>query len=203
MRKEKKFRKIIIKDPRLRRLRGFLRYILYEAYMKESKRLHKKMNELMDQGKEWTHLYRESKELGISFKRSTIYCNLCFSIAGDRVYIPEYHCWRCINCYENKLPKAVHREWTPFIPFGKEQLSEYFRRLAKGLGRYYQEKVIEITPGPYGDSRVILTEMGVSPEDQEKFLKSLEEFGGFNDGEILMNARRDLERWFQTRAQEV
>ena len=191
MRKKKKFRKVIIKDPRLRRLRGFLRNILYEAYMEERKRLRSKKDKLRSQGKDWSDIYRKSTELGYAFNYSIIRCGYCRSKGGNRVYIPEYHRWHCLNCYENKLPKAVHREWEPFIPFGRERLAEYFQRLAIGLGRYYQDKDIEVTPGPCGDSRIILTKMGVSPEDQEKFLKSLEEFGGFNDGEILMNARED------------
>ncbi|MGV9197477.1 MAG: hypothetical protein ACOC44_15855 [Promethearchaeia archaeon] len=178
------YRRIVLKDPRLRNLRLFLREVITQAYFAKKDQLWEKIDKFREENKdkEYREVNDEYKQLGHAYSDSIIDCEFCQQNTGDRIYVPYRHKWYCLNCYENDLPKYFRQDWKPFYPFGKQGVFEFYRRLK----RFFRSSRIH-KPGVFGDTRWVLMKMGVPKPDQRKFIKTLKEYGGHNDGEILMN----------------
>ena len=182
--RRKKYLEITIKDPRLQKIRRNLRLILQAAYNAKYQKLSEEIEKhrKIDKREVYFKRYDKFRDLGYSYNRSILKCGMCKTIKGDRIFVFIGNKWYCFKCYENHLPKSFLKNWQPFYPFKKEGILEFYNRLQNWFksGRPHAE-------GYFGDTRQILTEMGASKKDQNRFLATLKEYGGFNDGEILMN----------------
>lgn len=101
----KKKKTIIIKDPRLRKIRDNLRVVLNLA-------VHKKLSELFDLMKQidrstdegrdqYFALMHQRDSLKIAEEDSTIQCGACnFGIHRDVRFNPFDKAWYCIDCYD-------------------------------------------------------------------------------------------------------
>ena len=199
MRKKKT---IVIRDPRLRKLRKELRNVIRLSVNKEFDRLIEESDEI----------YYEVDELGnrrslafvpevelqaraIIERKNAIYsayshpilqCPLCKAIDKDMAYNPEHKRWYCVDCYagvewhQNRRDQLLRE-----LVLSKEQIAEFLIGLAE----------IESDPlsnDRHSCARKVLTKMHIPKEEQDKFLELCEEYDGYNDAEILLNATPHL-----------
>jgi hypothetical protein len=186
----KKHRRIIIKNPNLKNLRNNLRKILGEAQLE-------KYSELVNQKREIRRKLRkqddnhsalkekkrdiESKKQKLRriFDKSICFCDGCSSMDKDMVYSVKAGEWFCVDCYDENLPKTFRDDWEPKYPLNKLQVMEFLQKLKKVHTQCQTNLDL---------SKQILTEMGISKQDQKTFLNTLYEYGGHCDCEIIMNA---------------
>ena len=117
MRKKEK-RLIILKDPRLRKIRTELRNLLFYAFEVHHSRYFEEMK-LIDQDtslsfaekkKKTQKTYQESEKLMQSFGRSVVHCSLCGRRDLDLIYNPVLNAWYCEACYtfNQKCQNELH-----------------------------------------------------------------------------------------------
>ncbi len=186
----KKHRKIIIKNPSLKKIRNNFRKIIQKAKSDEINNIIKKQRELLNQMKKEGKLIPELEEkskilesrkqtLNRVFNESICICPICREIDKDMVYATRSKAWYCIDCYETKLPKRLQEKWEPKYPLTKEQVLEFLDEL---------KKVIEQCQTNLDLSKEILSGMDISKNDQKIFLETLYHYGGHCDCEIMLNA---------------
>lgn len=98
----KKKKSIIIKNPRLQKLRYNLRMVIIkEAHIRKSM-LRKKWKEYWEMGnlERAQDFANEEQEISRSINSSICICHVCGSAKKDMVYNPELKTWFCIDCYE-------------------------------------------------------------------------------------------------------
>ena len=106
----KKKKTIIIKNPRLQKLRYNLRMIIIkEAHMRKSM-LRKKWKEYWEMGdRERAQDFAiEKQEISRSINNSICICHVCGSTKKNMVYNPELKTWFCIECYG--INKSFYRK---------------------------------------------------------------------------------------------
>ena len=109
----KKKRSIVIKDPKLRRIRNNLREILIGTVQSREIRLRSEINAISRDSER--HLRRDltpsesvelqklkdmKSEINELTDKSICYCNGCKQINKDMAYNPTLEEWYCVECYE-------------------------------------------------------------------------------------------------------
>ena len=116
----KKYRKIIIRNPKLRNFRNNLRYIINKAYSDTVIEINKEQMEIVDNLTEkkiknskleerMKYLETRRIELKVFYDRSICICNTCRKIDQDMVYVIHtmlLPAWYCIDCYEKMKRKT-------------------------------------------------------------------------------------------------
>ena len=112
----KKYRKVSIRDPRLRAARKFLREIIiietwwtYRDLESGKSNVSKSRMELLDKGeipedsmtiyeRNYLKAKDEQERLRDSLRRSIVECFDCYKIDQDMVYLPDLGAWYCESC---------------------------------------------------------------------------------------------------------
>ena len=106
----KRARTIIIRDPKLRKIRDNLRKILILESVARVKELSDRRREIRfdkngefrsltaEEGKEVNRLFREYSNYSTYRKNSICFCELCLSTDKDMSYIPRFRRWFCVDC---------------------------------------------------------------------------------------------------------
>lgn len=120
-------RAIIIKDPRLQRIRNNLRNLIIQTYHKEFKKLFDKMEKIerdntgkyrsvddMTPGEKdrFRSLQEQENQLSNALDRSILICVACGKGERDMVYNKAYNAWYCTECYGMESSVAQRRART-------------------------------------------------------------------------------------------
>ena len=150
MMKSKKIHKIVLKNPRLRRIRNNLRIMLKLAIEKELNRLDQLKglyvfkNKLTNsQKKRRSQIWGEWNRLYHRYQRSTLVCGMgaaCTALDEaikhgfnpqdrptdlDLVWVPWLRNWYCVDCFEDaKLGEMTHEDFDD--PVTREWVKEEF-----------------------------------------------------------------------------
>lgn len=119
----KKKRTIIIKDPRLRKIRNNLRSLILEAIKSIQHRLLDEIEVIENTNGYFNFdnadLIERNKELGTQkqlldrqVNASIIFCPVCFKSDRDMTYNPVRETWFCTECY-TKLQRGFTEEGNP------------------------------------------------------------------------------------------
>ena len=92
----KRHRAIIIKDPRLQKIRDNLRALIIHESVSRRKNLY-------EEGR-----FKEEILLDRSVNKSICRCSSCRKINRDRVYNPSLNMWFCVECY--RLSQDTYKE---------------------------------------------------------------------------------------------
>jgi hypothetical protein len=88
----KKKKTIVIKNPKLRKARNNLRYIISEAVIS-------KWVELDQNGEKIRSLADKRDKLDTAWKKSICVCPVCGSRTSDMTFNPYDKYWYCVKCY--------------------------------------------------------------------------------------------------------
>jgi len=184
----KKERAIIIKDPRLQKIRNELRTLL--KLWKEDKInfLRAEASKYSERGDDQKSrsIQRKISDLDLLDIRSICTCLHCGCSDKDMIYIPKMKQWLCIECnservYYEKLRDELRTD------MNMEDIREFLDRLMGdegiGLTRFGSRC------HGYTYSKKILDKMGIDKETQDKFFELCKYYGGYCDCEILFNAK--------------
>ena len=106
----KRARTIIIRDPKLRKIRNNLRKILLLESVARIKELSAREREISldkdgklrslttEELREASRLFRESSNYSTYRKNSICFCELCLSTDKDMSYVPRFRRWFCVDC---------------------------------------------------------------------------------------------------------
>ena len=132
-----KKRCVVIKDPKLRRIRNNLREILIKAYQNTDIKLTSeidaisrdsegrlRMNRTPSENAELQKLKDMRSQINELTDKSICYCRACKQINKDMAYNPTLEEWYCVECYEE------------FRDYYYQQKIE--KQKAKFLGDYYE-----------------------------------------------------------------
>jgi len=105
--KVKKKRIVILKNPRLRKIRTELRNLLCEAFSQKYSGYFDQIDiirsnqnlSIADKERMCKKYYRESQKLKSAFLRSSTGCRVCGKRDVDLVYNPVLNTWFCEDCY--------------------------------------------------------------------------------------------------------
>ncbi len=186
----KKERAIIIKNPRLRRIRNELRNILQLWIDDIWSSLTEQIEKHNWDDDRSTIILRNRSELCLFEELSICLCLHCGHRDKDMIYRPDMRQWLCIECnseivYYDKLRNELQ--------MNKSEIEEFFNRLKGGEGigiTRLTRSGIKCGGDSYPLSRAILTKMGISPEIQDQFLRFCRYYGGHCDCEIWLNSAR-------------
>ncbi len=187
----KKERAIIIKDPRLRRVRNEFR-ILLKLWTS------KVISDLLDKSIVYIENHEDGKlrenhnkisELKLNLELSICYCRSCGRNTLDMVYVPSMNQWICVECNSKRLYFAELREEI-LTEMTTMDIEDFLERLSGGEGVALSRFGSKCNG--YEDSRRILDEMGIIKDIQDKFLELCGYYGGYCDCEILLNAAREF-----------
>ena len=179
----RKKRSIIIRSPRLRRVRNELRniLILWTSDVRIT---------INQEDKEYTSEARKKlSDLSLMVELSICYCRYCGRSDQDMIYIPNMKEWICLECnseaeHFKKLKDEIREDMTSLI------ISEFLDKLAEESGIGLSREGSRCNG--YKLSRLILGQMGITKVVQDKFLELSHYYGGHCDCEILLNAQSKL-----------
>ncbi|KKM73084.1 hypothetical protein LCGC14_1414030 [marine sediment metagenome] len=199
----KKERAIIIKDPRLRRIRNEFRNLLQSWTSKVR-------SDLQDKAFVYIENHEDDKlreinikvsNLDIMEEKSIILCPDCGRRDQDMVYVPTIpstnewnvpnpyatytHEWICMDCNSKRVHIADLREEI-LTGMTMMDIEEFLDRLSGGEGVGLSRSGWKCNG--YEESERILFEMGIEKDTQGKFLELCGHYGGYCDCEILLNA---------------
>ncbi|NVM17913.1 MAG: hypothetical protein HWN80_09365 [Candidatus Lokiarchaeota archaeon] len=179
----KKERAIIIKNPRLIRIRNELRMLL-KLWVSDV------MNSLLqkDRFENGPKFQKEISKLSLMDKLSICTCLHCGNSDKDMIYRPDMKQWLCIDCNSELVYFAKLRME---LQMDASVLDEFFQRLSseEGVGiRNIRHSNIRCGGQSYPLSKEILSRMGVEQGVQDQFLKLCQHYGGHCDCEIVLNA---------------
>ncbi len=190
----KKERTIIIRDPKLQKIRNGLRTILnlWKSDIKSS--LRAKSSEFSEEGNfiKSREIQKKISELNLQYQLSICVCLHCGHSDKDMIFVPEMRQWLCVDCNSERV---YFNNLRSNLKISNWQLGEFFERLMgeEGIGLTRSGAKCN----GYAASERILNEMGVSKEKQEQFYELCEYYGGYCDCEIIFNAKpRFLEEDF-------
>lgn len=127
---------IIIKDPKLQKIRNNLRDILISAYHVQWKEIHDKWRSYFfnsdgsriniddlspSELKEFRRLQEKENELSKSLDKSILVCIACGKGHRDMVYNKPYKAWYCTECYGMERSYAQERAKSKAKPKGHEE----------------------------------------------------------------------------------
>ena len=173
----KKERAIIIKNPRLKRIRNELR-VLLKLWVSDVRISLSKRNSPQ----------KEIAKLTSMEGLSICSCLHCGNSDKDMIYRPDMKQWLCIECNSEFIYIAKLRAE---LQMDTGVLNEFFQRLSseEGVGiRNIRRSGMRCGGHSYPLSKEILSGMGVKQEVQDQFLKLCQHYGGHCDCEIILNA---------------
>ena len=195
----KKERAIIIKGPRLRKVRNEIRAIL-RLWICD---IRKPLNDIFlaeensDKSKD---IHYKISNLDLMEQNSIILCPSCGRRDQDMVYVPTIpstnewdvpnpytiyaHEWICIECNA----KRVYFAGLKGELIAVMDIQEFFDKLSSGVGLSRSSW----NCNGYEETERILFEMGINKENQDKFLELCGYYSGYCDCEILLNTARFL-----------
>ncbi|KKK44897.1 hypothetical protein LCGC14_0668860 [marine sediment metagenome] len=180
----KKERTIIIRDPKLKKIRNGLRTILglWRSDIACS---------LLDQASQNTmdkersrDIQKKISELNLQYQLSICVCLHCGHSDKDMIFVPEWKQWLCIEC---NTERVYFEDLRANLPISNEKIEEFFDKLGSDDGIGLSRRGSKCNG--YTASRKILNEMGVIEETQGKFFELSEYYGGYCDCEIILNAK--------------
>lgn len=188
----KKERAIIIKNPKLQKIRNELRTLLNlwksdicSSLMKQAS------HHTMD--KERSREFQEKiSKIRLQYKLSICVCLHCGNSDRDMIFVPKMRQWLCIECHSERV---YYEKLRTELEMDTDELIEFFERLTgeEGIGLTRRRSRCD----GYAASQQILDKMGVEKEVQEQFFELCKYYGGFCDCEIILNAKaRFLEQDF-------
>jgi len=173
----KKERAIIIKNPRLKRIRNELR-VLLKLWVSDVRISLRETNAPQ----------KEISKLTSMEGLSICTCLHCGNSDKDMIYRPDMRQWLCIDCNSELVYFARLRTE---LQMDASTINEFFQRLngEEGVGlRNIKSSGIKCGGQSYPLSKTILNQMGVKQEVQDQFLKLCQHYGGHCDCEIVLNA---------------
>jgi len=184
----KKERAIIIKNPRLRKIRNEYRTILKLWIGDIWSSLNEQQEKLEWDDGQYTIIQKELSKLYLFEKLSICLCLHCGRRDEDMIFRPDMKQWLCIECnnefvYYDKLRMELQ--------MSSGEIYEFFNRLRgdEGVGmRRLPRSGIKCGGDSYPLSKVILNQMGIKKEVQDQFLQLCYYYGGHCDCEIIFNA---------------
>jgi hypothetical protein len=129
-------RAIVIKNPRLQKIRNNLRDIILEAVLAKSKRIRNQMQNLKknpdgtgrsirdfspDELVKFRTLQEEQSDLRMLSQRSICMCIACGKGERDMVYNKPYDAWYCTECYDLHRTHAKELAEKKKQPQGREE----------------------------------------------------------------------------------
>ncbi len=187
----KKERAIIIKDPRLQKIRNELRTLLKLWKEDIVNSLRVKASEYSEGGDDQKSrdTRRKISELDLLLKLSICTCLHCGHSDKDMIYIPKMKQWLCIECnservYFEKLRSELRTD------MNMDDIREFLDRLMgdEGIGlTRFGSRCHGFTY-----SKRILDKMGIDKGIQDKFFELCKYYGGYCDCEIIFNAKPQL-----------
>jgi len=179
MRKEKT---IIIRSPRLRKIRNEFR-VLLKLWVSDV------MTSLLqkDRFENGPKFQKEISKLSLMDKLSICSCLRCGYSDKDMIYRPDMKQWLCIECNSELVYFAKLRTE---LQMNTSVIDEFFRRLSseEGVGiRNIKHSSIRCGGESYPLSKEILSRMGVKQEVQDQFLELCQHYRGHCDCEIVLN----------------
>lgn len=121
-------RAIIIKDPRLQKIRNNLRGVIIQAYHAQWKEIHDKWRAYFFNSdgsrrdiddlspvelRQFRELQEQENNLSNSLDRSILICVACGKADRDMVYNKAYNAWYCTECYGLERTTAQERARVP------------------------------------------------------------------------------------------
>lgn len=180
----KRQRTIIIKNPRLRKIRDELRALL-NCWLDEKIRTLQDTFWNFSKKGDSDDIRREIENLQLLRLKSIIYCPFCGGLDKDMIYMPHINQWICIDCNSERI---YFSSLSSELNMSKEKIKEFLVRLEKDIKIDHSGSKCN----GYRNSKKILIEMNISEETQKKLYKLLYYYGGHCDCEILFNARARL-----------
>lgn len=95
----KRKKTIVIKNPKLKKVRDNLRYVLSEALIAETGKLVREKAKTDINDKNRPLLADKRDKLDTAWKKSICVCPLCGSRTSDMTYNPYDNYWYCVKCY--------------------------------------------------------------------------------------------------------
>jgi len=168
---------VIIKDPRLRKIRNGLRKIYFYHYLPTASRY---------SGEKPTDKKAiMTKENSKIFNNSICNCRSCFRMDRDMIYNKHEGRWYCLDCYYSiKARNTDPADW----PLSRKEIRIFLRELAGPEGCQYNGREWRCGGKEFTYARRALDLMEIPKATQEEFLTFCRAFGGYCDCEILMNA---------------
>jgi hypothetical protein len=179
----KKERAIVIKNPRLKRIKNELRTLL-KLWVSDV------INSLLekDRFENGPKFQKEISKLSLMDKLSICSCLHCGYSDKDMIYRPDMKQWLCIECNSELVYFAKLREE---LQMDIGVLNEFFQRLQgeEGVGvKNLPRSGLKCGGQSYPLSKEILSRMGIKHEIQDQFLELCQHYGGYCDCEIVLNA---------------
>ena len=173
----KKEKTIVIRSPRLRKIRNEFR-VLLKLWVSDIRiSLHER-----------DFSQKEISKLTSMEGLSICSCLHCGNSDKDMIYRPDMKQWLCIECNSELVYFAKLRTE---LQMNTSVLNEFFQRLSseEGVGiRNIKHSSIRCGGESYPLSKEILGRMGVKQEVQDRFLELCQHYGGYCDCEIVLNA---------------
>jgi hypothetical protein len=179
----KKEKTIIIRSPRLKKIRNEFRVLLNLW-----------VSDVMTSFLEKNHFEKELSRLDLAHGLSICCCLHCGNGDKDMIYRPDMKQWLCLECnskivYFEKLRAELQ------LDMGTDFSIEFFQRLEgkEGLDIGNTPRLRFKCGGQaYPLSKKILSRMGITQGVQKKFLELCFFYGGHCDCEIYLNAKEAI-----------
>lgn len=98
-----KKRTLIVKHPRLRKIRNTLRIAIVDAVLEKIEELREEVREIpVREGEKRIPLIRKGQALEKALKESVCFCPICHSQTSDMIFNTHNNTWFCIECYEEQ-----------------------------------------------------------------------------------------------------
>lgn len=182
----KKERAIIIRDPKLQKIRNELRTILnlWKSDIKSS--LRAKASKFSEEGNfsKSREIRKKISDINLQYQLSICACLHCGHSDKDMIFVPEMKQWLCIECNSERV---YYEKLRNELPMSTDEIQEYLARLMgdEGIGLTRRGSRCD----GYAASQRILDKMGIEKEVQERFFELCEYYGGYCDCEIILNAK--------------
>ncbi|KKK44655.1 hypothetical protein LCGC14_0870380 [marine sediment metagenome] len=179
----KKERAILIKNPKLRRIRNGLRTLLRLWLSDIQISL---INEQIstDNQEKYGDIQKLLSELHLLEIRSICFCLFCGRSDKDMIFIPKMKQWLCIECNSKRV---YFEDLRANFQISNEKLGEFFDKLGSDDGIGLSRRGAKCNG--FTASKKILDQMGVIEETQGRFFELSEYYGGYCDCEIIFNAK--------------
>jgi len=182
----KRDKKIIIKDPRLRKIRVEFRKLILSWVSNIHVSLIERQNSIIN-NVEYMKIQQKISSLESCRRKSICVCPHCGQTDRDMVYRLDWKQWLCVECNsEIKYFENLKAN----LQMSQSEIKNFFELLVGKEGvnlLNMQHSGINCGGISYPISRLILKEMRICPEVQDRFLELCYYYGGHCDCEIVLN----------------